>query len=131
MTGSKWEYATTSMLLYAFVRKKCSSVSTIVFFKRLGSWVFHDLFKSGALEIRVNFSTILSDISLDDCHEYNMSIGLNNRKRPVFQLQCCHYLQIGDGESGLKRLAIGYVVYSIQTGVRLNQGHYIKGNHPL
>ena len=33
--------------------------------------------------------------------------------------------------SVLKRTAIAYVVYSTQTGTRLNRGHYIKGSHPL
>ena len=29
------------------------------------------------------------------------------------------------------RITIGYVVYSIRTGVSLNRGNYIKGNHLL
>ena len=36
-----------------------------------------------------------------------------------------------NGEFVLKNMAIGYVVYSIQTGVSLNRCHYIKGNHLL
>ena len=36
-----------------------------------------------------------------------------------------------DGESVLKRKAIAYVVYSTQTGIRLNRGHYIKRSHLL
>ena len=30
-----------------------------------------------------------------------------------------------------KRTAIAYVVYSTQTRIRLNQGHYIKESNPL
>ena len=36
-----------------------------------------------------------------------------------------------DGESVLKRTAIANVVFSTQTGTRLNRGHYIQGNHLL
>ena len=43
----------------------------------------------------------------------------------------CHDLHTADGESVLKRTAIVYVVYSTQTRIRLNQGHYIKAIHPF
>ena len=56
---------------------------------------------------------------------------LYNGKKPVAQLWCCHDLHTADGESVLKRTAIADVVYSTQTGIRLNRGHWIKGSHPL
>ena len=34
-------------------------------------------------------------------------------------------------ESVLKRTKIACVVYSTQTGIRLNRGHYIKESHPF
>ena len=49
----------------------------------------------------------------------------------VVQLWSCHDLHTADKESGLKGTAIADVVYSIQTGIRLNQGHHIEGNHPF
>ena len=36
-----------------------------------------------------------------------------------------------DGEYVLKWIAIAYVVYSTQTRIRLNQGHYINVSDPL
>ena len=47
------------------------------------------------------------------------------------QLWGCHDLYTADGESVLKRTAIAYVVYSTQTGIRLNQSHYIKESYPF
>ena len=46
-------------------------------------------------------------------------------KISVVQLLGCHDLNMADGEFKIKRTAISYVVYSIQTG------HYIKESHPL
>ena len=43
----------------------------------------------------------------------------------------CLDLHTTDGESVLKRTAIAYVVYSTQTGIRLNRGHFIKASHSL
>ena len=51
--------------------------------------------------------------------------------KPVAQLWGCHDLHTADGESVLKRTAIADEVYSTQTGIRMNRGHYIKGLHPL
>ena len=51
-------------------------------------------------------------------------MGLYNWKKPVAQ-------HTADRESMLKRTAISYVVYSTQTGIRFNRGHYIKESHPL
>ena len=56
-------------------------------------------------------------------------MGLYNGKKP--KAQPCHDLHTGDGESMFKRTAITDVVYSTQTGIRLNRGHYIKGSHPF
>ena len=52
-------------------------------------------------------------------------MGLYNGKKSVAQLSGCHDLLTADGESMLKT-AIADVVYSTQTGIRLNRGHYIK-----
>ena len=50
-------------------------------------------------------------------------------KKPVAQRWGCHDLHTTDGESVLKRTAIGEVVYTSQTGIGLNRGYYIKGSH--
>ena len=52
-------------------------------------------------------------------------------KKHVAQLRGCHDLHTADRESVFKRTVIDYVVYSIQTGIRLNWGHYIEENHPF
>ena len=52
-------------------------------------------------------------------------------KKNVAQLRGCHDLHTADGESVHKRTAIDDVVYSTQTGISLNRGHYIKSNHPF
>ena len=49
----------------------------------------------------------------------------------VAPLWSCHGLHMADGEFVLKWSAIAYVLYSTQTGIRLNRGHYIKGSHPF
>ena len=49
----------------------------------------------------------------------------------MVQLSGCHDLHTTDGEFVLKRTAIACVVYSTQTGIRLNRGHCIIENHPL
>ena len=56
---------------------------------------------------------------------------LCNWKIPVDQLLGCHDLHTADGESLLKRTAIADVVYSTQTGIRINRGHYIKEANPF
>ena len=45
-------------------------------------------------------------------------------KKPVAQPWGCHDLHTVYG-------GIHGLVYSTQTGIRLNQGHYIKGSHLL
>ena len=57
--------------------------------------------------------------------------GLHNGKMHKVQLWGCHDLHMTDWEFLLKRTAIDNVVCLIQRGVSLNQGHFIKGNHPL
>ena len=46
-------------------------------------------------------------------------MGLYNGEKPIVQLWCCHDLHTAEEEFVFKRTAIAYVVYSIQTGVRL------------
>ena len=58
-------------------------------------------------------------------------MGLYNGKKAVAQLRGCHELFTTDREFVLQRTVIAYVVYSTQTGIGLNQGHYIKESHPL
>ena len=58
-------------------------------------------------------------------------MGLYNGKRPVAQLRGCHDLHTADGESVHKRTVKADVLYSTQTAIRLNRGHYIKGSNPL
>ena len=53
-------------------------------------------------------------------------MGRCNGKQPISQLPGCHDLNTVDGEFVLEGTAIGYVVYSIQTGVRFNRDHCIK-----
>ena len=77
------------------------------------------------------FFQIFKQCSLDDFHKYKMSMGLDDGKKPVAQLCGCHDLHTADRESVLKRIAIAFVVYSNQTGIRLNRGHNIKESHPL
>ena len=67
------------------------------------------------------FSRFFERRSLADFHEYKLSIGLYNGEKPVVQLLACHDLHTENGEFVLKRIAIGYVVHSIQTGVSLNR----------
>ena len=115
-------------------------------FKRLGSRGFHNLsnhylcFFSNIMNtskqkhktFRWKFQ-IFKRCSLDDSHKYEMSMGLLFViwKKKVAQLWCCHDLHTADGESVLKRTAIADVVYSLQTGITLNPGDYIKGSHSL
>ena len=47
-------------------------------------------------------------------------MGLYNGRRPLAQLCGCHDLHKADGEPVLKRTAKADVVYSTQTGIRLN-----------
>ena len=56
-------------------------------------------------------------------------MGLYNENKSVAQLSGCHDLHATDGKTVLKRTAIADVVYSTQTGIILNRGHYIRGNH--
>ena len=72
----------------------------MVFFKLLRSPGFHELFyqyifsfhklyeycKTGAYCICVNSSRFFEPRSLDDFHEYIMSMGLHDGKTPVVQL---------------------------------------------
>ena len=58
-------------------------------------------------------------------------MGLYNGEKHVAQLWGRHDLHTADRESMFKRTVIDYVVYSIQTGIRLNWGPYIKENHPF
>ena len=74
-------------------------LTSILFFKRLGSPDFHYLFnqyifffskhyeyyKTGALEICVNFSSFFERCSLNDFHEYIMSMGLMMGKDPLLK----------------------------------------------
>ena len=69
------------------------------------------------------FFQIFKRCSLDDFQKCKMSMGLYNRKEKR--------LHTTDRESVLKRTAIAYVVNWIQTGIRLNRGHYIKESHPF
>ena len=57
-------------------------------------------------------------------------MGLYNGENPVVQLYGYHDLHTTDWEFKLKLTVVAYVLYSIQTGVSLNPGHYVKGNHP-
>ena len=43
----------------------------------------------------------------------------------------CHDIQTTEKEFVFKSIGKSYVVYSIQIGVNLNQGHYMKGNHTI
>ena len=52
-------------------------------------------------------------------------------KKRSSTLRPTYDLHTTDGEYFLIRTAISYVVYSTQTGIRLNGGHYIKQSHPL
>ena len=52
-------------------------------------------------------------------------------KKPAAQLRGCHDLHTADRESVLKTTTTAYVVYSTQTGIRLNRFYYIKGSHPI
>ena len=78
----------------------------------------------------MNFSRFLSEVLWMifiniDC-QWDFTMG-----KTVVSLLGCHDLHTADGESVLKRTAIAYVGYSIQTGIRLNRGHYIKESHRL
>ena len=63
--------------------------------------------------------------------------GLKNALKST-SLKCCTYMGKPCGStlrfpwptSVLKRTAIAYLVYSTQTGIRLNRGHYVK-SHPF
>ena len=58
-------------------------------------------------------------------------MGFHDGKKSIAQLKGCHGLYTSNGESVLKRTAIADVVYSTQTGIRLNRGHYIRESQPL
>ena len=60
-----------------------------------------------------------------------MSIYNSKWEKPVGQLSDFHDLHKADGKFVLKRTAIAYVVYPIQTRVILSRDHFIKRNHPL
>ena len=111
-------------------------------FKRLGSRDFHDLviiifvsYQKIMNTAKHIFSRFLKPYSLDDFHKYKMSMRPYNEKKqlnkPVAQFWGCHDLHTADGESVLKRTAIALVVYSTQTGIRINRGHYMKRSHPF
>ena len=81
---------------------------------------------------RWNFQ-IFKRCSLDDSYKYKMSMGLlfviwKKKRSSTLRLSWPTY-----GRRGilLKRTAIADVVYSLQTGITLNPGDYIKGSHSL
>ena len=59
-----------------------------------------------------------------------MSMELYNGKNSS-SLVDWHDLHTADGDSVIKRTATADVVYSTQTGIRLNRGHYIQISNPL
>ena len=79
----------------------------------------------------MNFSRFLSDVLLMVFMNIKFQWDCIMGKKPVVQLWGCHDLHTADGEFVLKITVIAYVMYSTQTGVSLNWGHYIKGNQPL